>query len=82
MGVSLQRLAGRARRPGALVARNFSVQVRAAPYVWATGLIEPLLYLLSIGVGLGHLVGRVPGPAAGSCPTPTSSPPGCWRPRP
>ena len=59
--------AGRA-TPAALVARNFSVQVRAAPYVWATGLIEPLLYLLSIGVGLGHLVGRVPGPGGRPVP--------------
>ena len=33
MPAPLARLAGRARRPGALVARNFSVQVRAAPYV-------------------------------------------------
>jgi len=62
MPAALSQLAERARRPGALVARNFSVQVRAAPYVWATGVIEPLLYLLSIGVGLGHLIGKVPGP--------------------
>ena len=55
-------LAERARRPGSLVARNFSVQVRAVPYVWATGLVEPFLYLLSIGVGIGHLIGKVPGP--------------------
>lgn len=52
----------KARRPQALVARNFSVQVRSAPYVWATGLLEPFLYLLSIGIGIGHLVGKVPGP--------------------
>ena len=62
MVTALARAAGRARRPGALVARNFSVQVRAVPYVWATGVIEPLLYLLSIGIGLGHLIGTVPGP--------------------
>jgi lipooligosaccharide transport system permease protein len=64
----MARVAARARRPGALVARNFSVQVRAVPYVWATGVIEPLLYLLSIGVGLGHLVGRVPGPGGALVP--------------
>ena len=52
----------RARRPWALVGRNFSVQVRAVPYVWTSGLIEPFLYLLSIGIGIGHLVGRVAGP--------------------
>jgi lipooligosaccharide transport system permease protein len=52
----------RADRPRALLGRNFSVQVRAVPYVWATGLIEPFLYLMSIGVGIGHLLGKVPGP--------------------
>lgn len=52
----------RFRRPWAFVARNFSVQVKAVPYVWASGLIEPFLYLLSIGVGIGHLVGKLPGP--------------------
>jgi lipooligosaccharide transport system permease protein len=55
-------LSARARRPQSLVARNFSVQVRSVPYVWATGLIEPFLYLLSIGVGIGHLIGKIPGP--------------------
>jgi lipooligosaccharide transport system permease protein len=55
-------VAAKTRRPQALVARNFSVQVRSVPYVWATGLIEPFLYLLSIGIGIGHLVGKVPGP--------------------
>jgi lipooligosaccharide transport system permease protein len=55
-------LADKARRPESLVARNFSVQVRAVPYVWATGLLEPVFYLLSIGIGIGHLVGTVTGP--------------------
>jgi lipooligosaccharide transport system permease protein len=27
-----------------------------------TGMLEPMLYLLSIGVGVGELVGRIPGP--------------------
>ncbi len=45
----------------ALVGRNLRVQ-KAVPYVWATGLVEPVFYLLSIGVGIGHLVGKVPGP--------------------
>ena len=27
-----------------------------------SGLFEPIFYLLSIGVGIGHLVGKVPGP--------------------
>jgi lipooligosaccharide transport system permease protein len=31
-------------------------------YVFLTGFFEPLLYLLSIGVGVGALVGRLPGP--------------------
>jgi lipooligosaccharide transport system permease protein len=31
-------------------------------YLFLTGLIEPALYLLSIGLGVGDLVGKVPGP--------------------
>jgi len=57
--VTVALLADRTRRPLALVARNFHAQVKAMPYVWATSIIEPVLYLLSIGVGIGHLVGRV-----------------------
>ena len=34
--------------------------------LFLTGLVEPLLYLLSIGIGVGGLVGKVPGPAASS----------------
>ncbi|HTV11322.1 MAG TPA: ABC transporter permease [Acidimicrobiales bacterium] len=55
-------------RAMALVERNISVQVRAVPYVWATGIVEPFLYLLSVGVGIGHLVGKIPGP--GGTPVP------------
>lgn len=53
----------RARRPASLFGRNMAVQVRAVPYVWAAGLIEPFLYLMSIGIGIGHLVGKLPGPS-------------------
>ena len=35
---------------------------RHAWLMFASGLLEPLFYLLSIGVGLGHLVGQVTGP--------------------
>jgi lipooligosaccharide transport system permease protein len=31
-------------------------------YVFAAGFAEPILYLLSIGIGVGKLVGKVPGP--------------------
>jgi lipooligosaccharide transport system permease protein len=51
-------LSGRARR---LVARN----ARAVSHFWwvpLSGLAEPVFYLLSIGIGLGKLVGGVPGP--------------------
>lgn len=49
---------GRARR---LIERNMRVMARTW-WVPATGLAEPLLYLLSIGIGIGRLVGRIPGP--------------------
>lgn len=38
---------------------------RAYRHVWlvfASGIAEPLFYLLSVGIGLGVLVGKVPGP--------------------
>lgn len=61
-------VAARARRPRALLARNYSAHVKAVPYVWATGLVEPFLYLLSIGVGIGHLIGDIHVPGAGMVP--------------
>jgi lipooligosaccharide transport system permease protein len=41
---------------------------RHAWLVFASGVFEPLFYLLSVGIGLGALVGRVPGPAGGLIP--------------
>jgi lipooligosaccharide transport system permease protein len=35
---------------------------------FVTGLFEPLLYLLSIGIGVGGLVGKVPGPGGQPIP--------------
>src|ERR1700732_4932654 len=35
---------------------------RHAWLVFASGILEPLFYLLSVGIGLGVLVGKVPGP--------------------
>ncbi|HMC38105.1 MAG TPA: ABC transporter permease [Acidimicrobiales bacterium] len=49
------------RRAGRLLARN----ARAAAHFWwvpLSGLAEPVFYLLSIGIGIGKLVGGVPGP--------------------
>ena len=58
---------------------------RRAWLVFISGVFEPLFYLLSVGLGLGALVGKVPGPggqlipyrefvAPGAAPTPTCSP--------
>lgn len=44
-----------------VVERNYTAYKRQW-YVFASGFAEPLLYLLSIGVGVGELVGKVPGP--------------------
>jgi lipooligosaccharide transport system permease protein len=44
-----------------LVERNLRV-LRRNWWPVLTGLFEPPLYLLSIGIGIGHLVGRLPGP--------------------
>lgn len=49
------------RRPWRLVERNV-VASRRLWYVFASGFLEPLLYLFSIGIGVGALVGTLPGP--------------------
>jgi lipooligosaccharide transport system permease protein len=44
-----------------LMERNALV-ARKMPWVLISGFFEPLFYLLSIGIGLGKLVGGIPGP--------------------
>jgi len=47
------------RRSARVVERNIAV----ARQIWliiVSGFFEPVFYLLSIGIGLGHLVGDVP----------------------
>lgn len=51
----------RGSRAGALVERNLMVY-RRTWLVLVSGFFEPLFYLLSIGVGIGALVGTVAGP--------------------
>ena len=50
---------------------------RHAWLVFASGVFEPLFYLLSLGLGLGVLIGKVPGPAGASSRTGSSSRPAC-----
>ncbi len=63
----------RLRRAGAdgaslrLIERHARVY-RHAGLVFASGIFEPLFYLLSVGLGLGVLIGKVPGP--GGAPVP------------
>jgi lipooligosaccharide transport system permease protein len=49
---------GRGRR---LIERNALV-ARKMPWVLVSGVLEPVFYLLSIGIGIGKLVGEIPGP--------------------
>jgi len=49
------------RRPARVVERN-AIVYRQNWAVFVSVLVEPFLYLLSIGVGVGALVGKVPGP--------------------
>ncbi len=44
-----------------LFERNLMVY-RRTWIIILSGVFEPLFYLLSLGIGLGHFVGRVPGP--------------------
>ncbi len=50
-----------ARRSLRLVERNILSYRRMWP-AFVSGLFEPVLYLFSLGIGLGTLVGRLPGP--------------------
>jgi lipooligosaccharide transport system permease protein len=59
-----RRSGGRAMR---VVERN-TLAYRRMWLAFITGLVEPLLYLLSIGIGVGGLVGKVPGPGGQPIP--------------
>jgi lipooligosaccharide transport system permease protein len=59
--LAVQWLRVRTLRPGSMVERNFFVHRRS----WLTllsGLVEPLFYLLGLGMGVGALVGEIPLP--------------------
>jgi lipooligosaccharide transport system permease protein len=49
------------RRPLRIVERN-AIAYRRIWYIFIAGFAEPIFYLLSIGVGVGELVGNLPGP--------------------
>jgi lipooligosaccharide transport system permease protein len=60
-------LLGRLKRAGAEAGSLRLIERHARAYrhawlVFASGVFEPLFYLLSVGLGLGVLVGKVPGP--------------------
>jgi lipooligosaccharide transport system permease protein len=58
-----------ARRSGAVVERNWMVH-RRGWVVLLSGFVEPFLYLLSLGIGLGRLIGTVPLPSGQQVPYP------------
>ena len=47
--------------------------------VMVSGFFEPVLYLISMGVGLGAIVGSVQGPGGQEIATPPTSRRRCWR---
>ena len=49
-------------RAAALVVERNVWAYRRQWLVFSSGFVEPLLYLLSIGIGVGELVGEIPGP--------------------
>src|SRR2546426_624854 len=49
------------RRAAHLVERNMLSYRRMWPAL-VSGVLEPIFYLFSLGIGLGHLIGTVPGP--------------------
>jgi len=54
-------------RPGAVLGRNV-MAYRRTWYVFLAGFVEPLLFLGSIGIGVGELVGEVTVPGVGPVP--------------
>src|SRR5271154_4998819 len=58
-----------------LIERHARVS-RHAWLVFASGIFEPLFYLLSVGLGLGVLIGKVPGPGGRLIPYPDIVSPG------
>jgi lipooligosaccharide transport system permease protein len=48
------------RRSSAVTARNVTALRSAYWLLMLSGFFEPLLYLLSIGIGLGHVIGPIP----------------------
>ena len=48
-------------RAATLFERNYMVHRRMWIIIFS-GFFEPLFYLFSMGIGLGHFVGKVPGP--------------------
>lgn len=60
-GTRLTPRPGLGRRAGRLVERNAMSYRRMWP-AFVSGLFEPAFYLFSLGIGLGPLVGRLPGP--------------------
>ncbi|GAB3828566.1 hypothetical protein [Dactylosporangium cerinum] len=70
-------------RPGrafSMVERNLLIYRHTWPVLLAE-IFEPMMYLLAFGVGIGVLVGTVPGLADTTVSFPASWHPRCWPPR-
>ena len=63
-----RRRAGSTGRGALRVVERNVLAYRRMWLAFVTGLFEPLLYLLSIGIGVGGLVGKVPGPGGQPIP--------------
>ncbi len=63
-----RRTAGSTGRGALRVVERNVLAYRRMWLAFITGLFEPLLYLLSIGIGVGGLVGKVPGPGGQPIP--------------
>lgn len=57
-------------RMGSVMSRNVAA-LRSGPSYWVilvSGFVEPLLYMMSLGIGVGRLVGDIPVPGGGRLP--------------
>ena len=64
---------------GAVVERGFKVIRNQNWLIVLSGFFEPVFYLLSMGLGLGALIGTVAGPGGAPISYAAFIAPPCWR---
>ncbi len=69
-------------RPYAPILRNFAALRTSNTFVFFTGFVEPVIFLVAFGYGVGGLVGTIDVNGTSRSPMRPSSRPHCWPPAP